>query len=90
MAITLEPDPNPDITALHHAVYEWKTYRFLLNDGRFLDVRAIHDDSVLRVAVLAHTGAQKIEGVAWLKDPEPAVEEPPKRAPVKRRTRVEA
>lgn len=46
------------------ATYEWTTFRFLLSDGRILDVSAIHDDSHLRSAVLAHAKAERIEGVA--------------------------
>ena len=46
------------------AVRQSWVYRFMLNDGTTLDVIADRDDSDLRGAVLAHTGADKIEGVA--------------------------
>jgi len=46
------------------ASYQWKVYRFLLDDGSTLDVTAIQDDSDLRGQVLAFTKAKKIEGVA--------------------------
>lgn len=57
------------------AVYQWKTFRFLLDDGRTLDVQAIRDDSDLRGAVLAHTKAERIQGVADIDAA--AVEAPP-------------
>jgi hypothetical protein len=74
-------EQNEDGT--YTARYEWRAYRFLLNDGRTIDVRAIHDDSVLRTAVLATTKAQKIEGVAWMKDPEPDAVKVPTKRPAK-------
>jgi hypothetical protein len=46
------------------AQYQWKVYRFLLDDGSTRDVIAIRDDSDLREAVLKETKAGKIEGVA--------------------------
>lgn len=48
------------------ARYPWKTYRFLLDDGSTFDVQAVRDDSDLRGAVLEHTKATKIEGVATI------------------------
>jgi hypothetical protein len=53
------------------AGYPWKVYRFLLSDGRTLDVTAIRDDSDLRGAVLEFTKAERIEGVATIKEVEP-------------------
>lgn len=44
--------------------YEHTVYRFLLDDGRTVDVIAFRDDSDLRAAVLERTGAARIEGVA--------------------------
>jgi len=47
--------------------YQWHTYRFLLSTGETVDVRAIHDTSALREAVLAwRKGGNdlRIEGVA--------------------------
>lgn len=44
---------------------KWR-YRFLLDDGRTQDVIADRDDSDLRDAVLTHTKASKIVGVAQL------------------------
>jgi hypothetical protein len=46
------------------ARYREYTCRYLLDDGRTLDVRAARDDSEMRGAVLAFTKANKIEGVA--------------------------
>jgi hypothetical protein len=46
------------------AYYEHTAYRFLLDDGRTVDVVAARDDSDLRAAVLERTGATRIEGVA--------------------------
>lgn len=47
--------------------YALGTYRFLLSDGRTVDVtNCIQDDSYLRSAVLDYTKADKIEGVARL------------------------
>jgi len=65
------------------AVYPWKVYRVLLDDGRTLDVTAIRDDSDLRGEILKFTQAKKIEGMALIG----LVEEPkpePKAEPVKR------
>jgi hypothetical protein len=66
--------------------YEWKTYRFLLDDGRTIDVKAVQDDSNLREAVRITTKAKALAGVAYL-NPTP-VEEEPKKPPVKRRARA--
>lgn len=46
------------------AAYEWRTFRFLLSDGRVVDVEAIWDDSNLRDAVRKAMEAERIEGVA--------------------------
>ena len=50
------------ILVLAEPVYH---YRVLIDDGTLLDVRATHDGSVLRDAVLAHVGVKdaKIAGV---------------------------
>jgi hypothetical protein len=45
------------------------TYRFLLMDGRTIDVRAIQADSYLTDAVLKKTGAKGISGVTTLDRP---------------------
>jgi hypothetical protein len=71
---------QPDGTYL--ATYEWRTYRFLLDDGRTIDVRAVIDDSVLRGAVLKTTQARSINGVAQLPEEEEA--KPVKRTPAKK------
>jgi hypothetical protein len=42
-------------------VYRYHTFRFLLSDGRVLDVYAIHDDSNLRGAVLDHIRKPGVE-----------------------------
>lgn len=67
-------------------VYEWQTFRFLLEDGSTIDVRAVHDDSTLRGMVVSATKTKRIEGVAYL-PVEPVVEEkkaPAKKAPAKK------
>lgn len=46
-------------------------FRFLLDDGRTVDVVAHYDDSILRDLVLQSTGAERIEGVAKLPVPLP-------------------
>lgn len=69
--------------------YVWQTYRFLLQGGRTIDVRAVWDDSHLRDLVLKATGSPKIEGVTVVEEPAPAPEEskakkvPAKRAPAR-------
>lgn len=76
---------------VHVADYKWQTYRFLITDGRTIDVRAVHDDSWLRAEVVKlangltkyteNTKVElRIEGSTIV--PEPA---PP--APVKRATK---
>jgi hypothetical protein len=45
-----------------------RTFRFLLAGGATIDVVTDRDDSDVRSAVLAHTGAERIEGVAELAD----------------------
>lgn len=49
-------------------VAEWPvhTYRFLLDDGRVIDVLSHQDDSRLRAALLLVTKAARIEGVTKL------------------------
>lgn len=59
--VTLSPNGHGVI-----AGYGWKVYRFLLDDGSTLDVIAIRDDSDLRAAVLEHTKAERIAGVATI------------------------
>jgi hypothetical protein len=73
-------EQNDDGT--YTAVYEWVIHRFLLDDGRTIDVHAPYDDSVLREAVRKHTNAKSINGVAHVK-PEPVVT-PAKRVPAKK------
>jgi len=48
----------------YHAVYEFHRFRFLLNDGRTVDVEAIEASAYLRDAVLSATKAKSIAGVA--------------------------
>lgn len=48
-------------------VWPEHTYRFLLSDGRTVDVRTARDDSDVRGLIVAETGAS-IEGVARLDD----------------------
>lgn len=69
------------------AVYPWKVYRFLLDDGRTVDVAAVRDDSDLRGLVLSHFKAGKIEGVALVGPYEPDKAEPESvSAPATKRT----
>ena len=54
--------------------YHWSTYRFLLFDGRTIDVRAVSDDSWLRgevVKLLKLDAQHPIVGVATLEEPKP-------------------
>lgn len=51
------------------AEYNWHLYRFLMSDGRTVDITAVRDDSDLRAAVLAATNANAICGVAVLAEP---------------------
>jgi len=67
---TPAPKPTPRVAleanetgSFLRAVYESHLYRFLLSDGRTLDVMSHTDDSYLREAVLAHTKAERIAGV---------------------------
>lgn len=67
-----QPDPPPSVTlvakqrgVLHAVRHQW-LYRFMLDNGTTLDVIADRDDSEVRRAVLTHTKAAKIEGVARL------------------------
>lgn len=48
----------------YSAVYEFHRFRFLLDDGRVIDVEAIADDAYLRGVVLSATKAKRIAGVA--------------------------
>jgi hypothetical protein len=49
--------------------YNYHVYRFLLNDGRTIDVSAITDDSYLRAAILTWMEAERICGVTELPPP---------------------
>lgn len=69
------------------AEYPWKRYRFLLSDGMTLDVEAIRDDSDLREAVLKHTKAARIEGVATVGEVQPTKVIKRGTAPVSSRSR---
>lgn len=82
MKLKLEEDGS------YTVVYEWKIYRFLLDDGRTVDVRGILDDSTLREAVRTGTKAKAIAGVAYVSE-QAAAEEEPKKAPIKRRARAQ-
>ncbi len=77
----LKLEPNNDGT--FNAVYEWRIHRFLLDDGRTIDVHAPYDDSILREAVRNHTKAKAINGVAYVQ-PEPQPAPPVKRVPAKK------
>jgi hypothetical protein len=70
------------------ARYQWKTYRFLLDDGSTLDVQAIQDDSDLRGAVLEHTKAERIAGVVTINHSDVNVSTPvtSDRSPTSKRT----
>lgn len=71
-----EPAPQPSVQLVPStfddgvlvAVWRRRRLRFLLGDGSVLDVIAERDDSDLRGAVLRHTGAERIAGVAELPD----------------------
>lgn len=65
-------EPQSDGTYL--AEYQWHRYRFLLTDGRTVDVWAIRDDSDLRGAVLTATKSDGLAGAATL--PEEAADAP--------------
>lgn len=56
--------PNPDGT--FDAVWTLRTFRYLLSDGRTVDVNAPHDSSDVREAVLEHFGVAKVVGAALL------------------------
>jgi len=60
---------------VYTAVYTVKRYRFLLEDGRTVDIDAIQTDSNLAAAVLSHFGATRIIGFADITPPA-APEEP--------------
>ena len=70
-----KPDPRSDITGMIKTLHEddivqletqylWKTFRFLFDNGKTLDVVAIADNSDLRGWVLRVTGYPGIVGVA--------------------------
>lgn len=77
MATKQTPPPTPKVILTPFgddgaiAGYGWKVYRFLLSDGRILDVTAIQDDSDLRGAVLAFAKVERIAGVTTLKEVAP-------------------
>jgi hypothetical protein len=70
---TRKPDPLSDITGMVKTLHEddivqlevqylWKTFRFLFDGGKTLDVVAINDNSDLRSWVLRVTGYPGIVG----------------------------
>jgi hypothetical protein len=64
---------TPDRDGVLHARWPRRRVRFLLSDGRTVDVITERDDSDLRAALLHHTKAERIEGstvVATLADTE--------------------
>jgi hypothetical protein len=61
--------PNGDGSVI--AGYPWKVFRFLFSDGSTLDVIAIRDDSDLREAARLYAKAERIEGVATVKEIDP-------------------
>lgn len=67
------------------ALYSWRRLRFLMSDGTTVDVQATRDDSDLRAAVLAHTGAAAIAGVVTLTPTTPAPEKKVSKTPGRRR-----
>jgi len=70
VTLTLQDDGS------YLATWPLQRHRFLLSDGRTIDVVTSRDDSDLRGALLEATGAERIEGSVRLKAPEPP--EPPK------------
>lgn len=64
--------PNPvrlaatDAEDVFVALRPTQRFRFLLSDGRTVDVLADRDDSDLRAAVLDETKVERIEGVTRL------------------------
>jgi hypothetical protein len=65
VAVTLQDDGS------YLATWPTQRLRFLLSDGRTIDVESSRDDSDLRAAVLEATKAERIEGVVTLKDESP-------------------
>ena len=78
------------------AVYEWRTYRFLLSNGNTIDVRAVTDDSVLRGEIVKIANGKTkitentkidiiISGSATLPEPEAQAQQPaPAKSPAKK------
>ena len=83
--VIIKLEPNDDGT--YNAVYEWRIHRFLLDDGRTIDVHAPYDDSILREAVRNHTKAKAISGVAYVQPEPPPIIAPAKRVPAKKISR---
>lgn len=50
------------------ATWPERVFRFLLSDGRTVDVRSSRDDSDLRGVLLEHMGVDKIEGSVIVAD----------------------
>ena len=50
------------------ATWPVRRHRFLLSDGRTVDVLTPRDDSDLRGELLAHLGVERIEGVVVVDD----------------------
>ena len=60
--------------------YKWKQFRYLLDDGRTVDVVGIGNNSFERSVLLTHFKAERIEGVANLElDAQPLIV--PQKAP---------
>jgi hypothetical protein len=55
--------------AVIHAIWPERVFRFLLSDGRTVDVRSARDDSDLRGALLKYLNVDRIEGSVILEDP---------------------
>lgn len=64
-------------------VYEWVVIRFLFDDGRTMDIKAVYDDSHLREKVRIYAKAKAIVGVAYLPMPS-ETPPPPHKRPTKR------
>lgn len=70
------------------AIYNVKRYRFLLEDGRTIDVDAVWSDANLSTAILSHFKSNRIVGHTEIVPPK-AAEEPPKvvkKAPAAKKT----
>lgn len=63
----LTPRDDGSLEAFWHP----RTFRFLLSDGRVVDIHAVRDDSNLRGAVLKHTKAEAIVGSVEITTKEP-------------------